>query len=201
MRSRNTGPRFPLLVLHCRTHDVCFTVYPPGHVPHGRQAVVVLPLDGSGSVTPRSVGQDQDERPAIFDGTVFEAAWDAGHKRVWSRDCLQETGEWRATQVQRVEQTARLTGVTADLDVAGQITRAEALGVDVLTLRDAQAMVRQKPGLLSRGAAVVRVLRGCLRTGARLAQRLIAAGHLAGLWGRPYWWIPSASRLDLLVAT
>lgn len=199
MRPRRTGPRFALWVLRCRTHDVYFTVYPPGHVPYGQQPVLPLAPDGRIPVAPQSVGQD--ERPPIFDGTLFEAAWDAGRGCVWSRECLQQSGRWQATQVQRVEQAARLTGVSADLDVTVQSTQAEALGVDVLTLREAQSLVRQKPGLISRGAAVVRVLEACLRRGGHLVRRLIAAGHLAELWGRPYWWNLSASRLDLLVAT
>lgn len=198
-RPRTTGPCFPLSVVYCATHDVHFTLYPPGHVPHGRQPVVSLAPDGSVPLAPRSV--EQEEIPAPLDGTVFEAAWDAGHKRIWSRECYQETGQWLATQVQRVEQTARLAGVNTDLEVATSIAQSEALGVDVLTLREAQAMVRQKPGLISRGAAVIHVLKTCIRRGGHLVQRLIAAGHLAGLWGRPYWWIPSASRLVPLVAT
>ena len=40
-RDRKTGPGFPLAVVGCRRHPICrFTLYPPGHIPYGRQAVV-----------------------------------------------------------------------------------------------------------------------------------------------------------------
>lgn len=198
-RHRSTGPGFPVSILHCWTHGVCFTAYPPGHVPHGRRAVVNAAADGTVSVTARMM--DQPEVPAPLEGTQLEAAWDAGHGRIWRRDCLQQTGQWLGTQVHRVEQSSRLSGVDADLDADAQLGQATALGVDVLTLREAQSWVRRKPGLANRGAAVVHVLKACLRRPGRLVQRLLAGGCLAGLWGRPYWWIPEASRLDPLVAT
>ena len=47
-RDRKTGPRFALRILYCSTHKVYFTVYPPGHVPYGRQAVA--PVDERGRV-------------------------------------------------------------------------------------------------------------------------------------------------------
>ncbi len=47
-RDRKTGPRFGLRILYCSTHQRYFTVYPPGHVPYGRQAVA--PIDERGRV-------------------------------------------------------------------------------------------------------------------------------------------------------
>ena len=46
-RQRKTGPRHPLEVARCRVHGKAFTLYPPGHRPYGRQAVVPLASDGS----------------------------------------------------------------------------------------------------------------------------------------------------------
>ncbi len=45
-RDRKTGPRFALRILYCATHGRHFTVYPPGHVPYGREAVA--PVDERG---------------------------------------------------------------------------------------------------------------------------------------------------------
>ena len=47
-RDRKTGPRFALQILHCATHGRYFTVYPPGHVPYGRQAVA--PVNERGQI-------------------------------------------------------------------------------------------------------------------------------------------------------
>ena len=46
-RPRTTGPCFPLMVLRCTTHDLGFTLYPPGHVPYGRRAIAPVAADGS----------------------------------------------------------------------------------------------------------------------------------------------------------
>jgi len=45
-RPRKTGPCVPVTVARCHRHEIYFTVYPPGHVPYGRAAV--LPLDLAG---------------------------------------------------------------------------------------------------------------------------------------------------------
>ncbi len=44
-RSRKTGPGYSVDVLICSEHG-SFTVYPPGHVPHGREAAV--PVNAAG---------------------------------------------------------------------------------------------------------------------------------------------------------
>lgn len=41
-RPRKTGPGFPLEVAFCQRHLRYFTVYPPGHVPYGRQLVALV---------------------------------------------------------------------------------------------------------------------------------------------------------------
>lgn len=52
-RERKTGPEFSLLVVYCKTHDKHFTVYPPGHVPHGRKAIAPEDLKtGKENLTP-----------------------------------------------------------------------------------------------------------------------------------------------------
>jgi len=47
-RDRKTGPRFALRILFCATHGCHFTVYPPGHVPYGREAMA--PVDERGQI-------------------------------------------------------------------------------------------------------------------------------------------------------
>ena len=80
-RERKTGPEFPLTVLRCGAHDRCaFTLYPPGHVPYGRQRIAPVAPDG-GAV--RSEGDDALE---VFCSTAFCAALDAAAGRPWPRD-------------------------------------------------------------------------------------------------------------------
>lgn len=38
-RHRKSGPGHPLAVKRCQVHERYFTVYPPGHVPYGRQRI------------------------------------------------------------------------------------------------------------------------------------------------------------------
>ena len=47
-RARRTGPCFPLAVVGCSRHPLGrYTLYPPGHSPYGRQAVVSCSVSGA----------------------------------------------------------------------------------------------------------------------------------------------------------
>jgi hypothetical protein len=46
VRHRKTGPRIALTVCRCEVHGRYFTVYPPGHVPYGRQRLAPLSVGG-----------------------------------------------------------------------------------------------------------------------------------------------------------
>jgi hypothetical protein len=70
-RPRKTGPGFPLAVVGCSRHPLGrYTLYPPGHVPHGRQAVV--PCSPSGRLL-----QDSATGQPVWQATLFRAAIDA----------------------------------------------------------------------------------------------------------------------------
>lgn len=45
-RDRTTGPCFPVWVMRCATHKACFTIYPSGHVPYGRERVAPVSATG-----------------------------------------------------------------------------------------------------------------------------------------------------------
>ena len=79
VRERKTGPCFPLTVLVCGTHEVGFTLYPPGHVPYGRAAVARVAPDGRAII-------DGPSGAEVFDGTVFAAALDASKGTAWDRE-------------------------------------------------------------------------------------------------------------------
>ena len=201
-RPRKTGPCFPVEVLCCKTHCVYFTVYPPGHVPHAREAVVVVSLDGR---VPSSAAEDAETTspPALLEGTLFEAAWDAalGQMGVREHEGADAPSTWLSSQERGVDRAVCLVGVGLEVEESALVTRAETLDVDTLRLREGQAMIREKPTIRGKGEAVVHVLNAILTTGRNLVDRLLAAGHLAGLWGRPFRWLPGSRRLVPLVGT
>lgn len=55
-RNRTTGPCFPLWVMRCASHKVCFTVYPSGHVPYGRERVA--PVSDAGLPSKNGHGRE-----------------------------------------------------------------------------------------------------------------------------------------------
>ena len=72
-RARKTGPQFALRILHCATHGRHFTVYPPGHVPYGREAVA--PVDERGQI----VAPEQEA--ACWQATSFRRGVGCGDRR------------------------------------------------------------------------------------------------------------------------
>ena len=183
-RLRSTGPCFPLAVLRCLTHDLGFTLYPPGYVPYGRVAVAPVALDGG----------DVDAGVAGFANTVFGAAMDGAQAAAWHRQCPGGTSKWWSTQGRQVAAAVDLCGVAPELDAAARQAQAGALRVDTLLLIEGAQAIAAAPGYRSRGQAVLAVL-GRVAVGPCVLERVLAAGHLAGLWGPPWRWDSTAHRL------
>lgn len=188
-RERKTGPEFPLTVLRCGAHDRrAFTLYPPGHVPYGRQRIAPIAVDGS------AVHSESGDAVAAFGSTVFAAAVDAANGRAWSRDVC---APWWSVQGRWLERLMRWVGVAVDIDAAMRARLAATLGVAQLLLLDQVKRIVVAPGYRRRGQAVTAVL-AALRRDASLYDRLVRAGHEAGLWARPLRWDPEAGRLRAL---
>jgi hypothetical protein len=187
LRERKTGPCFPLTVVICRTHGVCFTLYPPGHVPYGRAAVAPVAPDG-GTIIDGPSGAE------AFEGTAFAAALDASKGTAWDRERSGGSERWWETQRQRVALALRICGVAPDFGEVEREVVAAALEVELLLLREQAQRVAAAPGYRRRGEGVCAVLER-LAEGPCLLSRLMASGHLAGLWGPPLWWDTRAARL------
>lgn len=181
-RDRKTGPKHPVLVAECRTHDVAFTVYPPGHVPYGR--VPVLHVAPDGKEIQREKDIPQSER---YHDTVFEASLDAGAGRQWGRAELHDAGPWWNTQVRHLAIAESLLGLSPQQSEEERERIATALEVPLLDLRCGAKAIARTPGYRSRGAATLHVLQFMAGQPCVL-ERLMLGGHRAGLWGVPYFW-------------
>ena len=204
-RKRKTGPCFPLTVLTCSTHDHSFTLYPPGHIPYGRHAAAPCRPDGPLVMT--EVAEEADAVPAdsadhaetegaptparrpAWKETLFQAALDAAAGRAWSRQSPTfDPRRWR-TQQDLLALSATLLGIGPDLSTDQRVHIARQLEVPTVDVLDASQDYAAAAGYRERGRAIRRVLL-CLAPRPRLAADLLAAGHVAGLWGRPSRWDP-----------
>lgn len=124
---------------------------------------------------------------ACWRGTLFDAALDGADHKPWHRDCPGGTDRWWPNQGRLVCRAHVLLGL--DQTITSRLAQeiAAALCVPPMLLRECRRAFHEAPGYHSRGKAVRDVLRAMPRGRARL-DRLLAAGHLAGLWGRPYRW-------------
>lgn len=181
-RERATGPRHRLMVVSCRDHGRAFTVYPPGHVPHGR--VAVAPASQEGGVLPDGDG-DQ------WAGTVFAAAVDAAEERPWPSESPADDPRRRRTQGRHLELGERLLGLAPDLTDEQRAIVAEYLRVPTMLLRE--AVVGPGSPWNERGRAIASVLAE-LELTSSLPERLLAAGSCVKLWPVPWLSEPGSLR-------
>ncbi|MBI4505557.1 MAG: hypothetical protein HY691_08485 [Chloroflexi bacterium] len=177
-RARKTGPGFPLAVVGCSRHPVGrYTLYPPGHIRHGRQPVV--PCSPAGPLL-----RDREGQPR-WQTTVFAAAIDAAAGVWWPDDSPADDPRRRRTQGRHLELAGRLLGIHADVDSRTRERIAARLRVPTMTLRRAaRGWTSSWP---ARGGAVLTVLQA-LPLDEALADRILAAGMVAELWPRPQRW-------------
>lgn len=190
-RRRVTGPRFPLTVVTCETHGHAFTLYPPGHVPYGREAVV--PVSASGTpiliVAPESgeASQPREKGDLAWSATFVAAALDAAAGIAWPRESDEAEPRWWHTQGRRLDRAADVLGIVPGHE-RRRAEMAEQLGVAHLQLRDGMRRWAVASGYRSRGKAVVETLG--LLGGPCVCDQVIAAGTVAGLWGPASRWDP-----------
>lgn len=197
-RERSTGPGFPIWVLNCSAHVVWFSLYPPGHVPHGRVALTPTTADGrwiTSEPDPREHAEELPPRAGDFRGTCFEAAVDAAQGLIGKREgSAGSSALWWSTQGRRLERSLALLGMTSEVDLGERHAVSELLGVDLLLLDEKAQQVATQPGYRQRGRSICAVL-AALQPGAWLADRLAECGHRRGLWGAPWRWDPRTRAL------
>lgn len=186
-RERKTGiPWGWVAVAHCLEHGGGFTLYPPGHVPYGREPMAARGPDGH----PVAAG---DERDA---STYFDAARDAARGERWPRsDAPDPPGAVASTQRRRLERAAGLLGLVADVPPDLE-TAAGVTDLGPGRLLDASHALERSRSLREWGARVSELL-GRLRAmaGRGWLDRIRLLGRGAGLWGRCYRVQPTTLRL------
>ena len=187
-RERSTGPEFPLLRLRCATHRGSFTVYPYGHVPHGRKLLVPIAVDGS-------LLEDKDG-----DGVddFFQAARDAAAGKAWPKESWEGYSQGRfITQCRRLDRATHLTGVASTLKPLQREQVVACLEIEGVHVHAGGVQLQGVVGYRCIGAVIVTLLT-VIQAQKQTYTRLLAAGYSAGLWSRPYVWERSVPRLRSL---
>jgi hypothetical protein len=178
-RPRKTGPCFALAVVGCSRHPVGrYTLYPPGHVPYGRQAVV--PCSPSGPLQQDRATGEPPWPPTLF-GAAIDAAAGDWWRRHWSKDDIRR----RRSQGRYLQRAGHLLGIHSDIDSRIRERIATRLRVPTMTLRSAARSWTQR--WQDQGRAVLTIL-AALPINGSLPDRVLAAGMVAGLWPRPQRW-------------
>ena len=130
-RKRKTGPCYPVAVVGCRVHGKRrYTLYPAGHYPYGRVAVVAYSVGGE-------LLREADHGGPAWQATLFGAAQDAARERIWRSEqhwWERLDGYRRRTQGRRLEMAGRLTGVSGGLKKREREQIATRLGVATMTV-------------------------------------------------------------------
>lgn len=130
LRERKTGPTHPLAVCRCLTHDIAFTVYPPGFVPYARRTL----LGGEPSTAP----------------SFREVVADAAAGQAWRRAAPGGCDRWWSTQIRVVERLFHAVGGRPDHHEA----IAVATGASLTLLMG----VQRAGGYRSRGRAALQII-------------------------------------------
>lgn len=186
-RPRDTGPCHPLRRAKCH-HGPGYTLYPPGYGPYQREPVA--PMSPGGELVRVGAG-DESVSPGVpaWLRTLFAGALDAARGLSWSRESPADDPRRRRTQRRHIALAATLLGLAADLDEDLSQRIASFLGVAWLVLSDQRSAYQSASTYEDRGAAVVSVL-ALVPVDRSLGHRLLMAGFIAGLWGRPERWDP-----------
>ena len=180
-RDRKTGPGLPLAVVGCSRHPVSrYTLYPPGHIPYGRQAVV--PCSPSGPLL-----RDRATGAPVWQGTLFGAAIDAAAGQRWPAHSPSDDERRRRTQGCRLDLAGKLVGVHPDLDARTRERIATRLQVPTLRLRDAAR--GWVTSWQAHGGAILTVVQS-LPIDASLLDRILTSGAVTDLWPTPQRWDP-----------
>lgn len=180
-RLRICGITCFLAGMHCVTHDVSFTVYPPGWVPYGRKQLALVGHSGGVVETEESLSSWRD--------TVFEATLDASEKRLWPEEVQlgpmpdpEDRQQSRRTQRRHVAGAMKLFGFTRSQSAREREIISHLIQISVSRLEAGAQKIRAGPSLFVKGEEGVQVL-GQLPGIRLMMSGLLALGLNQGYWG------------------
>jgi hypothetical protein len=184
---RDTGPCHLLRRVKCH-HGPGYRLYPPGYAPYQREPVA--PVDSDGEMVRVGEG-DTPLKKGVFAWrrTFFGAVLDAAQGICWSRWSPVGDSRRRRTQRRYMEIAATLLGLSAEVDEGVSQRIAECLGIAWLYLSDRRKVYQSAVTYMELGPVIVAVLE-MIPVDRSLSHRLLTAGFIVGLWGRPKRWDP-----------
>ncbi len=192
-RTRGTGPCHPLAKVKCH-HGPAFTLYSPGYAPFQRE--LAAPVSSAGELV--RVGLSESEASSTtkaitgelaWSRTIFNAALDASRGESWSRESPAEDSRRRRTQRRHIALTAILLGLSAEVEEDKGQRIAGILGIAYLVLFDLRQIYQSASTYQGYGAVIVEALE-LIPVDRTLDKRLMTAGYIAELWGKPKRWDP-----------
>jgi hypothetical protein len=121
--------------------------------------------------------------------TFFAAVLDAAEGIGWSRESPADNSRRRRTQRRYLELCAALLGISHEMEDEVCQRIAACLGIAWLALSDRRKVYQSAQTYLTQGPVLAAVLE-MVPVDRTLAHRLLTAGFIAGLWGRPKRWDP-----------
>lgn len=183
---RETGPCHPLRRVKCH-HGPGYRLYPPGYGPYQRESVA--PLDSAGELVRVGDGEAGKSGVLAWCRTFFAAVLDAAEEIGWSRESPADNLRRRRTQRRYMELCATLLGLSHEMEDEVCQRIAACLGIAWLLLSDRRAVYQSAVTYRERGPVIKSVLE-MIPLDRSLSHRLLTAGFIAGLWGRPKRWDP-----------
>lgn len=196
LRDRKTGPCFPLTVVKCHTHGRCFTLYPPGHYPYGRQLLVGL-VDVDGKEIEISTEESaHPQQLESFEGTLFDAPLDADRSQAWPKESDEGSFQSRFdTQLHHIDRATRLLGTHPSLEVGQVESITEILDLPGQLVAERRVGPNCSPTFKEQGQTVCQLLR-IIPKNRDLFERLTETGAIADLWPFPFFWNSKTKRLQ-----
>ena len=156
----------------------------------------VAPMSGAGEIVRVGAGGEEEHggesetasKPAWL-RTIFIAVLDAARGIGWSRESPADDPRRRRTQRRYIAFSATLLGLAAEVDEETVQRIAVCLGIAYLVLSDSRRAYRGASTYVGRGTALAEALE-LIPVDRTLAHRMLMAGFLGGLWGRPEQWDP-----------
>lgn len=167
----------------CHTHQISFTIYPPGYVPYGRKKLAPVGPDG--------LLETEKSGTQRFEGTYFDAALDAADGRFWTAESItgSQTPRYQ-TQLRHLERATIILGIHPDIDDKHQELFSHILNVAGQLFNDNK--ISDDHLSQDKGVAICNILAEIAPTQS-LFERIVEAGSLMSLWPMPQVWRPGLS--------